>query len=73
MVRPRADSEEYLEETGIRELSADTLGDALDYVDVLCPALRGILDAATRVNTALSWSGTAASRPFETTTARGSP
>lgn len=51
---------EYLGETGIRELSDGTLGDVLGYVDVLCPALRSILDSANRVNTALRivvWNG----------------
>ncbi|MBS1208173.1 MAG: chemotaxis signal transduction protein [Proteobacteria bacterium] len=51
---------EYLSETGIRELPEGTLGDVLGYVDVLCPALRSILDSAQRVNTALRivvWNG----------------
>jgi len=51
---------EYLGETGIRELSAGTMGDVLEYVDVLCPALRAILDSANKVNTALRivvWNG----------------
>lgn len=51
---------EYLGETGVRELASNTLGDVLGYVDVLCPALRTILDSANRVNTALRivvWNG----------------
>ena len=51
---------EFLSETGVRELAEGTLGDVLGYVDVLCPALRSILDSAQRVNTALRivvWNG----------------
>lgn len=51
---------EYLHENNAEEIDESTLGNALTYIDVLCPTLRKILDSAESINAALRnvvWNG----------------